>query len=280
MENLTDRSKADALAVGAIELARGILADKDQRTGKGPADYIAETGSQEMSTPAEGATINGNLVDLQGRFNLNNLANGLPHQAQQLVAFKQLLENLNLEPSLADNLVQWIDSDPGNTTADLYYLGLDPPRRAAKQRVTDVAELARVKGFDADTLAKLTPYVTALPCLVTPNCESALNVNTATAQVIAAVFAMPANTAATIVETRKKKAFASKNDFTILWAPPTPAAANAINFDIKSDFFLTTVKVTSGRVQAGYSALLTTIPGATPGGSNWPGIIWVKEVAT
>ena len=133
MENLTDRSKADALAVGAIELARGILADKDPRTGKGPADYIAETGSQEMSTPAEGATINGNLVDLQGRFNLNNLANGLPHQAQQLVAFKQLLENLNLDASLADNLVQWIDSDPGNTTADLYYLGLDPPRRAAKQ---------------------------------------------------------------------------------------------------------------------------------------------------
>lgn len=280
MENLTDRSKADALAIGAIELARGILADKDPRTGKGPADYIAETGSQEMSTPAEGASINGNLVDLQGRFNLNNLANGLPHQVQQLAAFKLLLENLNLDGALAQNVADWIDSDPGNTTTDLYYLGLDPSRRAAKQRITDVAELARVKGFDAQTLAKLAPYITALPCVGTPNCESALNVNTATAQVIAAVFGMPANTAATIVETRKKKAFASKDEFTVLWAPPTPAAASAVNFDTKSAFFLTTVKVTSGRVQAGYAALLTTVPGATPGATNWPGIIWVKEVAT
>ena len=62
----------------------------------------------------------------------------------------------------------------------------------------------------------------------------------------------------------QEKAFASKNDFTILWAPPTPAAANAINFDIKERFFLTTVKVTSGRVRAGYSALLTTIPARLP----------------
>lgn len=287
MENLTDRSKADALALGAIELARGILADKD-KDGKPLADTIAATpDGQALSTPAEGASIKGVLVELQGRFDLNNLAlaAGNPHHTPQIEAFRRLLTTLHLEPELADNVAAWLDSTSDNTTADLYYLGLDPPYRAAKQRLSDVSELARVKGFDADKVRKLAPFVTALPCVAPSGgqagCESALNVATALPEVLAAVFLMGPDVAATIVEARKNKPFADKAAFTTAWnQPPNTAAAAMPTYDIKSQFFLTTVQVTSGRVQAGYSALLTTIPNATPGGTNWPGIIWVKEVAS
>jgi general secretion pathway protein K len=284
MENLTERSKADALALSTIELARGILIDKD-KSGKPLADFIAESGSQTLSTPAEGASINGLLVELQGRFDLNNLAlaAGNPHQTLQLDAFRRLLDSLHLKPELAKNVADWLDSSADNTTADLYYLGLDPPYRAAKQRFTDVSELARVKDFDADTLRKLAPFVTALPCVGTPGvqatCESALNVNTAAPEVLAAVFAMSPDVATTIIEARKKKIFANKAEFTTLWNPPQGSTTATLPYDTKCQFFLANVKVASGRVQAGYSALLTTITGASPGGDPWPGIIWIKEVA-
>ena len=277
MENLTDRAKADALALTALDWARGILIAKDSKTGETGADKIARNGIGTVTTPAEGTSVSGELHDMQGRFNLNNLTNGLPHHDQQMKAFQALLDALHLDAALAQGVADWVDGSPDNTTADLYYLGLDPAYRAAKQKFVDVTELARIKGFDAATVDKLAPYVAALPCIgQVANCESALNINTATPEVLASTFGISVNDAQAVL---KHAPFTSKDDIKQYLPASVATAAAAVNYDVKSQFFLATVKVSSGRVDAGYAALLSTGAGATPGGANWQGIIWVKEAA-
>jgi general secretion pathway protein K len=76
------------------------------------------------------------------------------------------------------------------------YLGLEPPYRAANRALTTVDGLARVKGFDAETLARLRPFVTALPQ------ATQVNVNTAPADEMAAVLSVSDEQGQAIVQYR------------------------------------------------------------------------------
>jgi general secretion pathway protein K len=274
MENLSDRAQADALAFAGVEWARGILADNDQYTRISKSD----AGATIPQFPFEGATLSGTLADMQGRFNINNLASGTPNRDKHIRALERLLDLLKLDKTIATEIAGWMDSDTTSST-DLYYLGLDPPYRSARQRIVDVSELARVKGVDGETLNRLAPFIIALPCITANPCESALNVNTAPPEVIAAAMHVSLSQAKVIVEQRKSKPkgwFEDPSDVT-LPPPQTPTAADRESYRVDSDFFLAGVRVSAGRVQANYSALLARAPGSGTPGSNWQGIIWIKE---
>ena len=66
---------------------------------------------------------------------------------------------LALSPELAEPVVEWML--PGGS--DAYYLSLPRPYRSAHAPLTQVDELHRIRGFDAATVQRLRPYVTALP---------------------------------------------------------------------------------------------------------------------
>ena len=103
----------------------------------------------------------------------------------QMQALQRLLENLALKPELAQAIVDWIDPnvDPlfPDGAEDSDYMVLDPAYLAANRPFSNVSELRLVKGMDRETYDKLAPYVRALP----PG--AALNVNTASAPVLAAL---------------------------------------------------------------------------------------------
>ena len=145
--------------------------------------------------PIDTASIQGCVVDMQGRFNLNNLVNvdGVVQlaYAQQ---FRALLQELNIEASKADAVIDWVDSDLNFTAPegaeDEYYSSLDVGYRAANAPFVSVSELQLVKGFssaieqEAEDYELLLPHISALPVGDEP---TAVNVNTATPEVLASL---------------------------------------------------------------------------------------------
>jgi len=92
---------------------------------------------------------------------------------------------LELDPALTNALLDWIDPDidasyPDGAEDDSYLLN-DPPYRAANRPLSDVSELALVKGFTADARAALEPHITVLPV------RTSINVNTASAETLRAL---------------------------------------------------------------------------------------------
>jgi len=142
--------------------------------------------------PVENGAIRGRVEDLQGRFNLTNLATQNPQQAAiYLAQFQRLLDNLpNFDASRSSgvgNAVRdWMLS--GNPASGLSgasdgdYLGEQPPYRAASRPMASISELLLVKGVTKELYAALKPYVAALPTSAT-----AVNLNTALPPVLASL---------------------------------------------------------------------------------------------
>jgi general secretion pathway protein K len=250
VDNIATRAQADALARGAAAWAAAILAEDDATV-----DHLGEPWARRMPPfAAEGGELAGAIADEQAKFNVNNLVGEGGASAHQLVAFQRLLVAIGLAPALADGVVDWLDADDGvtppNGAEDQHYLALDPPYRAANRRIADVGELARVKGFDAGAVARLEPFVTALPA------ETPVNVNTAPPAVLRALLpSLGPEDVARIVERRRQRPFASRDEF-LRALPARPAGPIDAQIDVRSRFFRAEAAVRIGRVTTGYRALL------------------------
>ncbi len=133
---------------------------------------------------------------------------------------------------LADALADWIDADseprPRGGAEDGYYLELEQPYLAANRPLIDVAELALVRGFDGEVRARLRPFVTALPRF------TAVNVNTAAPEVLAAIVEdLTLDAARALVAKRERAYFRNNADF--LSQLPHQAVAPAEDIAVSSD---------------------------------------------
>jgi general secretion pathway protein K len=168
-------------ALGAEAWAGRILVE-DARDSD--VDHPGEIWATDLPPlPIEGGTVDGALVDLQGRFNINNLVDGNGATDPDAVAqFERLLDALALERRWASLAADWLDGDidPNfpDGAEDSTYMGIDPPYRSANLPVTSVTELMSLPEMDAVTFDRLRPHVVALPRGTT------ININTATGPVI------------------------------------------------------------------------------------------------
>jgi general secretion pathway protein K len=265
VELTTDHIQARAVLLAGADWARALLSD-DRRLGS--VDHLGEPWALRLPPlPVENGELVGQIEDQQGAFNLNNLVTQGKINVAQLAHLRNLLATLGLPDQLADALADWIDEDgqpqPRDGAEDAYYLALDPPYVAANRPLIDVAELALVRGFDDNVRARLRPYVTALPAL------TAVNVNTASAEVIAAVIdGLDLSGAQLLVAQRERAYYRSSDDF--LRRLPRGAEAATGDIGVGSDYFMATLRVTIGGAQARGQALLAR------GASGWPEIIWRK----
>jgi general secretion pathway protein K len=151
------------------------------------SDHLGELWATELPPlPVDGGTITGRLEDLQGRFNLNNLigGDGMENQLARR-QFERLLSHLEIDPSLAGAVVDWLDPDtdlrfPAGGE-DVVYTSQDPPYRTANSMITSTSELMAIAGFDREIYQRLAPYITVLPR------GTMLNVNTASDVVLASL---------------------------------------------------------------------------------------------
>ncbi len=187
--------QARAFGISGERFAAALLYRDVQDELRGNSDSFDDDWAQTIPPiPIDNASLQGCVVDMQGRFNLNNIINAegvqQPSYADQ---FKRLLEALNIEPTKADAVIDWLDSDitfTGEGAEDDYYTGLEVGYRAANAPFVSVSELQLVKGFSSAIEAEtedyelLLPHISALPVQDQP---TALNVNTATPEVLASI---------------------------------------------------------------------------------------------
>ena len=156
-----------------------------QQTAKENPSYTGA--GQPWSTPlpasevTPGVTLEASLEDLQGRFNINDLVltDGNTPNTAAIAAFQRLLTSLNLDPKLADLIVDWIDknTEPMDDGAeDSVYMEQDPPYRTPNLPITSTSELLAMPGVTRAEFDALSPYIVALPLGVQINTCDALPV--------------------------------------------------------------------------------------------------------
>ncbi len=255
-ENLTALAQGQAVARAALDWGRLILAEDGGQGNK--VDHLGEDWARSLEpTPVEGGQFVGKISDAQGRYNLNSLTD----RDTDGVVFRRLLTVLELPSDLANAVRDWIDADdqvsfPGGAE-DLDYLGGNDPYRAANRLLIDINALYRIKGFTPEIVKRLRPFVTALP-RGTP-----VNVNTATAEVLTALFEdLGLDAAKDLVEKREKDAFDDLNAFKE--RTKTLKLLNPNMIDVKSDFFLLNAAVQFSRTELSYLALVQRQPAGRP----------------
>lgn len=183
MENGRDRAQARRIAEAGIDWARAVLADD---ASVGQYDHGKEMWAMRLpAVQLEGGEVRGAIHDQQGLFNLNNLVRNGTASAADVLYFRRLLDTLGMPLDLSDTLLDWLDtnSEPAaNGAEDEYYMRQERPYRCANRLLSDVGELAWVKGYDARIIKRLEPYVSVLPESNTP-----VNVNFAPPEVLIAV---------------------------------------------------------------------------------------------
>ncbi|MFO1503036.1 MAG: type II secretion system minor pseudopilin GspK [Steroidobacteraceae bacterium] len=178
--------QAVQLGAGGEALAAYALAEDKNSEDSSKDSWAQHYGPVEVE---DGVTLEAQIGDEQGKFNLNTLLrrDGTP-DPDAVKVLRRLLELSDLEPRWASLIIDWID--PNNQPEadggeDSLYLSQTPPHRAGNLLLTSVSELQQLPGFTLEMYRKLLPHVTALP----PEAQK-INVCTADGVVLDALFAL------------------------------------------------------------------------------------------
>jgi general secretion pathway protein K len=215
-------------------------------------------------------TLQGALEDMQGRFNLNNLAHmivlaqgGQPQQdPQPLAQFQRLLVSVGLEPKWAGIARDWIDADdqPGEPDGaeDSVYTSQTPPYRTGNWQMVSPTELMNMPGFGADRYRKIAPYVTALP-----TATAKINICTAPGVVLESLAdglsGEYSGSPEVLINGRKSGCFPDKQTFINVLGAQAPKVQNL--YSDTSVFFRLTTRVTLGTTEFTLYSLLMKSPG-------------------
>ncbi|MFD1439077.1 type II secretion system minor pseudopilin GspK [Acinetobacter sp. ANC 5380] len=160
----------------------------DDAENAGDIDHLQENWAKPMPAfPVEDGFVSGTLQDESGKFNLNSLVNndGTPNP-QSKAWFEKLLLRVGLPEKLSEAVIDWQDTDDetiGAMGAEAsYYQGLPQGYLAPNSKFHSVEELKLVRGFEGQKYLQIADYVSAAP-----TSESKVNVNTASAMLLASL---------------------------------------------------------------------------------------------
>ncbi len=181
------------LATAGEKFSMAVLRRDKQEKERSDSDSTEDFWAQSLPpVPIDGATIEGCVIDLGGKFNLNNLvdADGNPNNIEFEV-FQRLLTALTIDSIKAAAVLDWIDSNIDVTGADGaeddFYTGQTPSYRAANGPMVSPTELLLVKGFRVTDEGGLDDYDVLLPHISTLPDKTVINVNTASSAVLASL---------------------------------------------------------------------------------------------
>lgn len=169
-----ERAQAEWMLRGGMDWSRAILRFDARTNATTRLDGIWAQPIVNLPVGAAGnpeqALFTGQVEDEQGKFNLRNLAQEGLVQPQARDELRRLFEFMRISPEVVDNVAQRV--------AASQYGPQSQPRAPGLQFVSD---LAGVPGMSPEALAQVGPFLTVLPKV------SKINVNTASAEVLAAV---------------------------------------------------------------------------------------------
>jgi general secretion pathway protein K len=261
------RSEADSAPT--VTYLGGVWAVPIARTRL--SDFLGKIGETQAGQGAD-TYISGAIEDAQGKFNLRNLVTiPTPGMLQlnlpQIAAFQRLLQSVGLNGQLAKpvalqvragllqsatrfqsntNLIGAAAPQPqqlggvvgGSNNTDTPGLqdGNDDSGPAALQMIS-VDALLNVPGFTPEMVARLRPFVTVLPT------QTTVNMNTASAEVIAAIVpGMSISSAQAFVSRRETAFFRNSGDVELALSGAgaslaTDPSSSQIPMDVTTSYF-------------------------------------------
>ena len=268
LENLRDRTQVLWLQHGIIDFARLVLA-QDGRTSQ--YDHLGESWAlpladskvadflknADIPDELQSVTVQGRLTDAQGLFNLTNLWNNQFQgiNAGGVSAYGRLLAALGLDANLAQQTAQAV-------------LQTQIP-------LVDLDGLASMPGYTPALIEKLRPHVAVLPI------NTAINVNTASTEVLMAAFAGLSRSAANnLVQYRTAAPMKALDEITTLLTKAgagTGVAVDGSLVNVKSQFWLAQSEIRLGSGIFVNAALIRRSPVPLPSGI-FTQVIWNKSV--
>lgn len=244
------RTQASWILVGALDWARLILRE-DARAG-GP-DHLGEPWAVPLAEArlstflaadrdnnADGgpeAFLSGSIEDANGRYNLRNLIDAGVVQGIELDALQRLCESSGVTPEVASRIAtqlrEAVMSDPANPPVE----GTPPVSEDPPLMPHTVRQL-RWLGIDPTVVARLERFVTLLPT------RTAINVNTAPAEVIAAVLGVDLGSAERVVAARQRSPLGGTDDLKALLSEDT--VLDPARIGTQSNYF-----IVQGRLRLG-----------------------------
>jgi general secretion pathway protein K len=249
------------VALGGEAWAADSLRRDKQQSSK-TDDFTEEWATPIPPIPIDNGQFEGQMEDMQGRFNLNSLVTleggQLKFDQPAIDRFERLLELLELETKWARIIADWIDSDiqPNfpDGAEDPTYTGLSPPYRTANMPLTRASELLAITGFGLERYRKLEPFVTALPI------GTSINLCTASPELLDALVAGRRQFTLArddTMETRKQRCFPTKQDYESGLQPNEKTElVDGKVIDQTSSYFRSTIWVTIGTTQFTLYSLL------------------------
>ncbi|MGK5019834.1 type II secretion system minor pseudopilin GspK [Janthinobacterium sp. LB2P10] len=233
-------------------------------------DYVDR---EKVDTEKFDATVSGRALDAQARFNITNLVaatGGI--NPKQVLAYQRLLSNMKLDSSLAQATADAVlRAQPKPRTADSGSDGKTPaampPSGGGSEPVafTQVEDLLSVPGYTPQMIEQLRDVVIILPEI------TGVNVNTAPAEVLAAVTMMSLSEASALTLSNPRKKFVDlanfKNNI------DSKQVIEDVELDVKSRYFLTVIRVRLDRAALDAVALINrkTDPQRTTS------LVWLRE---
>ncbi|GFE83471.1 type II secretion system protein K [Steroidobacter agaridevorans] len=242
---------------------------RDKMQSNKTDDFTEEWAVPIPPIPLEdiGGEFEGQLEDLQGRFNLNDLVT-FDQSGQSVVnkpmveLFERLLTLLEIEPKWAGYIADWIDSDNNagfpDGAEDPVYTNLSPPYRTANMPITRASELLALPEFGAERYRKIAPFVTALPA------RQPINLCTASPELLDAMIG--GNREFTLGrdvgrQTRQQRCFPTPQEFEASLSADRKDELKDM-YGETSDYFLATIWVTLGTQRFTLYSLLYRSGGA------------------
>jgi general secretion pathway protein K len=261
--NRRDQVQAQSLALAGVQWARQILQDD----GRGSTlDHLGEPWALPLpATPIANGVIEGRIEDAQARFNLNNLAVDAALGATERARLARVFAARGVPAAALEAIADWVDADAAPRAGgaeDAAYAQLNVPTLAANAPLVRAAEIAGVRGVGDGAVMGLLPFVAALPA------GTALNVNTASAEILAAALPdLSGDPLATLLAERARKPFSTIAEFRAR-LPRGVAIGDETAFTVSSSYFLVSVRSRQGEAVALARALLKRE------GSAWPTVVW------
>ena len=207
------------------------------------------------------ATLSGRVIDATSRYNLRLLTTGPQPMPNQVRIYGNLLRVLQVDPLLAKRTADYMLSthtptpEVGKPT---------PPVKSVPVAIGRVEDLLTIPGYTPEIVAKLRDFVIVLPSTTGTADKHGVNVNTAPAEVLAAVIDnMSLSEAQTLVAARKTAYFRTLPEFTAKVSSIGKKVIDEESLTVGSQFFLVQSRIRLDRANLDTEALVERLAAST-----------------
>lgn len=189
-ENILRLDQAQLYNINAVEFSMLLLKlDRDANNDYDSLEDLNLFNEKTAIFPVDGGSVSAKLIDLQSCFNLNNLSKTNTELARYRSQYLSLLDALGVDNSLhttlADSLIDWLDTDDINEPQGAefdYYIGLKTPYRTANGLMVSPSELRLIKGYSDEVIQLIKKETCVLPAV-----NTGININTASNKMLESI---------------------------------------------------------------------------------------------